>query len=319
MANGEGLRGWLMLAAGEDRQHAGNSGYEDLPSERYSWDSTVPNHGRVGVGDLIAIWDRHTLLGASVIDRIVEGSGSKDVFRCPACGRSKIKTRSTRRPLYRCHECSAEFDVPLSRQIDVDTYRSEHGAAWVDLEGRVDGPTLRGICQRPKSQLSMRPLDTERFLALLEDVDEARALIVSERAAQLRGGHRTRTVRARIGQPAFRTELIRRFGPVCAFSGAAPLDALEAAHLYRFADSGEHDAEGGLLVRRDLHRLFDLGHLTVDTDDRIHLSAMLRESPQYVWLDGRPLQVPTTARHRDWLKRHRANHRHLEGSQPSVR
>lgn len=39
---------------------------------------------------------------------------------------------------------------------------------------------------------------------------------------------------------------------------------LEAAHLYRYADSGRHHDDGGFLLRRDVHRLFDLGHIAVD-------------------------------------------------------
>lgn len=67
----------------------------------------------------------------------------------------------------------------------------------------------------------------------------------------------------RIGQPAFRAELARKYGPIGAFSGPAPAEAREACHLYSYAEIGHHDIEGGLLLRRDLHRLFDQGPLTV--------------------------------------------------------
>lgn len=42
MQDGHGA--WLMLAAGDDREHRGNDGYDDAPSAHYSRDSTVPNH-----------------------------------------------------------------------------------------------------------------------------------------------------------------------------------------------------------------------------------------------------------------------------------
>lgn len=52
------------------------------------------------------------------------------------------------------------------------------------------------------------------------------------------GGHTVRQVSVRIGQPAFRAELVRKYGSVCAFSGPAPSEALEACHLYSYAEIG---------------------------------------------------------------------------------
>ena len=59
----------------EDRQHGGNTGYADEPSTYYSWDNTVDNHAALIEGDMIAIGDKHVLLGASVIERIETGDG----------------------------------------------------------------------------------------------------------------------------------------------------------------------------------------------------------------------------------------------------
>ena len=62
------MTAWLMIAAGDDRQHGGNEGYEDKPDEYYSWDDTVANHARPTAGDQIVLWNKKLLLGASVID-----------------------------------------------------------------------------------------------------------------------------------------------------------------------------------------------------------------------------------------------------------
>lgn len=58
---------WLVLAVGADRVGA-PGGYDDEPSSRYVWDSTVPNHASLAVGDVIALWDKKMLLGVSVIE-----------------------------------------------------------------------------------------------------------------------------------------------------------------------------------------------------------------------------------------------------------
>ena len=82
---------WLMIAKGERRQHGGNLGYEDLPSSSYSWDNTVANFASPVPGEGIVIWDGDTLLGASVIEKIIEGENEKVRHRCPECKKTKIK------------------------------------------------------------------------------------------------------------------------------------------------------------------------------------------------------------------------------------
>ena len=72
--NGETHYLWRAVDhEGERRQHGGNVGYEDLPSSSYSWDNTVANFASPVPGEGIVIWDGDTLLGASVIEKIIEG------------------------------------------------------------------------------------------------------------------------------------------------------------------------------------------------------------------------------------------------------
>ncbi|MFB7956209.1 HNH endonuclease [Streptomyces sp. NPDC056045] len=123
-------------------------------------------------------------------------------------------------------------------------------------------------------------------------------------------GHGVATVRVRKGQPAFRKRLLSEFGAVCAFTGPAPASALEAAHLYCHAEHGMHYEGGGLLLRRDLHRLFDEGLIAVSPEAKtLHLDASLQVYPDYAKLDGAPLAVTVTARHVEWLAKHWDLHR----------
>ncbi|UQI49694.1 hypothetical protein M1P56_35490 (plasmid) [Streptomyces sp. HU2014] len=50
-----GTSAWSFLVVGEERQFQGNAGYEDVIEESYSYDSTVGNHRRVSVGDLVVV------------------------------------------------------------------------------------------------------------------------------------------------------------------------------------------------------------------------------------------------------------------------
>jgi hypothetical protein len=305
------MSAWLMLAVGEDRQHGGNDGYDDSPSTHYSWDDTVPNHGAVHPGHLIAIWDKRTLLGVSTIELIEEGRRRKQFHSCRACGKAGIKERKTKTPRFRCHGCGAEFDRPRTRSGAVTTFRSRHDAGWIELAGVLSAPELRALCTHPRSQLSIRPLDWERFEQAVRGVDPTMRFTVTDvRSGEIAGGHRTATARVRVGQGAFRNRLLEQFDDVCALTGPAPRQVLEAAHLYRYADLGRHHDDGGFLLRRDVHHLFDIGQIAVNPRTlRIDVGEDLMPFADYACLQGRTLQVPVGDGHRRWLQEHWRLHR----------
>jgi len=300
-----------MLAVGDDRQHGGNDGYDDRPSAHYSWDETVPNHAAVQVGDTAVLWDKHSLLGVSVIESIEKRRITKKLYSCPECGLAGFKARKTVTPRFKCYKCGAQFDVPRTRSKRVLTYRSEHGVAWIDLSGCLSGPVLRTLCEHPSSQLSIRRLRWPMFTAAIAHHDPTlRLTIVDSRSDSITGGHRPRTVRVRIGQAAFRSMLLETFGEICALTGPAPAPTLEAGHLYSFAELDEHHTHGGLMFRRDIHRLFDLGELAVDPDShKIDVGSDLMAFPAYASLQGAPLRVSLNAGHQKWLAEHWDMHR----------
>ncbi len=309
-----------MLAAGDDRQHAGNEGYDDDPQRHYSWDSTVANHSRPKAGDVIALWDKKILLGASIIESIVEGDDTKVRLRCPVCSKTKIKMRRMA-PKYRCFEqsCKAEFREPVQERVDVHNYRTSHEAAWVYLEGLLDAVRLRPLCIEPKSQQSIRELKLEEFHEALQSAGAGAEIAmlarVQQRFGQSKGpltthGHSMTTVRVRNGQGAFRKALLNSYDSVCALTGQQPVHVLEAAHLYRYSELGRHHEDGGLLLRRDLHRLFDLGLIAIDpATGVIDVTAELRRYEDYAALHLRTLAVQLPEGARRWLKLHWEQHR----------
>lgn len=156
---------WLLLAVGPDRAFGGNDGYEDEISSLYLWDSTVPNHSRLEVGDCILLWDKKSSLGLSVISDIDVSSGYKDLHHCPFCEKSDIKKRKTLSPLYRCGACKHEFDEPSTTyDVSVTEYRGSYSDRWLSIDGYLSGSELRSICQSPRSQHSLRPLVWDKLL-----------------------------------------------------------------------------------------------------------------------------------------------------------
>ncbi len=78
----------------------------------------------------------------------------------------------------------------------------------------------------------------------------------------------------RPGQIEFRRKLDLMYGAKCCISGCTVPWALEAAHIVPYKDSLSDSPSNGLLLRRDLHSLFDAGHLAVHPKSKeVHFSA----------------------------------------------
>ncbi len=130
-----------------------------------------------------------------------------------------------------------------------------------------------------------------------------------ERAAELRSGldwtvealaaarfGKPLVIRPRLGQGGFRLAVYDAYGRACCITGEHSLPVLEAAHIKPYSKGGEHLVSNGLPLRRDLHRLFDLGYVTVKTDLTFLVGDRLRveyhNGHSYYQLQGQPVHVP---------------------------
>jgi predicted restriction endonuclease len=68
----------------------------------------------------------------------------------------------------------------------------------------------------------------------------------------------------RQGQSQFRQQLLKAYKGKCAISGNDVEQALEAAHIIPYRGLETNTTSNGLLLRADLHTLFDLNLITVD-------------------------------------------------------
>jgi putative restriction endonuclease len=101
----------------------------------------------------------------------------------------------------------------------------------------------------------------------------------------------------RLGQASFRVLITEAYGRRCAVTSERTLPVLEAAHIRPYGQGGAHELSNGLLLRSDLHTLFDRGYIGVDPKDRrVLVSARIREEfengKEYYSLHGRPLAPP---------------------------
>jgi putative restriction endonuclease len=104
-------------------------------------------------------------------------------------------------------------------------------------------------------------------------------------------------VRPRLGQGIFRVVVTDAYDRRCAMTGERTLPVLEAAHIKPYSSGGPHEPENGLLLRSDLHTLFDQGYVTVDANQlKIVVSSRIREEFEngrdYYHLHGRAISLP---------------------------
>ncbi|MEX2247978.1 MAG: HNH endonuclease [Dehalococcoidia bacterium] len=120
---------------------------------------------------------------------------------------------------------------------------------------------------------------------------------------------------AREGQGAFRVRLLDAYQRRCAVTGERSLPVLDAAHIQPYRGPVSNHLQNGLVLRADIHRLFDAGYVTVTPELRFEVSRRLKDDFEngrdYYALGGRPLVVlphqATTRPSREALEWHASN------------
>lgn len=162
---------------------------------------------------------------------------------------------------------------------------------WIPVPRDWSKNIVTGKTYRPDSESG-----AELWLEVRKRLEAASALPFAQPVAEDKARYgKEQTVRPRLGQGAFRIEVTDAYQRRCAITGERTLPALEASHIRPYAKDGPHEARNGLLLRSDLHNLFDLGYLTVTLDHRVEVSRRIREEFEngrhYYDLHGQSLAV----------------------------
>jgi putative restriction endonuclease len=92
-------------------------------------------------------------------------------------------------------------------------------------------------------------------------------------------------------------KVVDAYDRACAVTQEHSLPVLEAAHIKPFAVEGPHVVSNGLLLRADLHRLYDTGYMTVTADHEVRVSEALADDfhngRDYLRLAGRRIALPS--------------------------
>lgn len=164
----------------------------------------------------------------------------------------------------------------------------EHPHAGFRFEGVFDYVSHRGA--NPASFVLSRKLDG--LDALQRQAERSGAFNPNS----IEDG-RQRTLGAivqRRGQTAFRAALLTAYEGRCAISGCETEAVLEAAHIFPYRGDTTNHVTNGLLLRADLHTLFDLGLFAIDDRGTVRLSEALKEG-SYAWLATAKIRWPAKA------------------------
>jgi hypothetical protein len=164
------------------------------------------------------------------------------------------------------------------------------GVRWKARNVDILQAIAQGNVIQPPSRPAKSRLPTSKDTPLEKELAQF-AELEDESAAPIRDLI-LRTIAVRRGQPRFRRALLGLYDQKCAISRWDAPVALEAAHISPVASSGTHAPSNGMLLRADLHTLFDLHYISVDPSTySVAVSRRLMRT-RYADFDGETLHLP---------------------------
>lgn len=134
-------------------------------------------------------------------------------------------------------------------------------------------------------------LDVSGIFKNVEDTATSTGVFQAVSVTDSRTRHFEAIIRRR-GHPRFRQSLMRAYDRRCAFSKCEVEEVLEAALIRPYRGAQTYHMSNGLLLRSDLHTLFDLGQISVDTANMTVLISKALQDSTYRFLKGRSILVP---------------------------
>ena len=259
----------------------------------YTYETDDRSKKNVAANDLLFLRDQKRLLGVARVESVSTEKREHLVPKCPVCGVGKIEARKKQQVTYRCfhgHQFEAPVEAPQSTVVHIASFSHD----YVRISALIEPAELRpfeltnsrhvklkqceisGICgyvSRRDHTVSptLKGWLRSRAVSLGDaDADAANALAVVSYDEQDRP---FQAIRQRRGLATFRDKLITRYGARCMISGCSVMALLEACHVSRYQGPEDNHPANGLLLRADLHTLFDLdliGLSPADMEVRIH-------------------------------------------------
>lgn len=293
---------WVLKSKGSKSSFGGNKGYADDPVSSYVYDTTVKNHDKIKVGDKVVITGKKFIIGYAVIGSIeTKDDVPKTRYRCPICNTQEHYERKNITPRYKCRK-KHEFDVPNEEPISVTEFIAQYGSDFIPADPKTSVKILDPYYLNRNFYYSIQQADSVFFknevpslfnprqgkvhsigllLPSVENIPPYSPDTKDER------NKKSRFVVIRKGQSKFKKELIKYYGHLCVITGCDIPEAIEASHVFPYRGEKDNSPRNGLLLRTDLHELFDADLIGIHPDSlTIHLHPEISRSYYREW-EGR--------------------------------
>lgn len=298
---------WVLKTVDdENRSYRSNDGYKDVLSSKYLYDSNVANSQQIKPNDLVVLINKKEVLGYAKISRIKKSFGKKDIRRCPECSSTNYEARKTKLPIYRCNK-GHEFHNPITTQVDIKKYEALYGESFKKASPNSSLIPRDYYLNRYNRNMSIQSIDKKYFDALdgnlISKLKESiyypspsEAINPKEDEVAYKPNEKdtrekiNRQIKARRGQQKFRKNLLDLYQEHCCVTGCNIIHILEAAHIKPYLGENDNHPSNGLLLRADIHTLFDLDLLGIHPETlTIHLNNEIKKS-EYESLEGSKLR-----------------------------
>lgn len=273
------MASWIVFIHKDHPDHWG------IARDANFWDMT--SHHKIELGDTVYFWQA----GGSLISQTTATTSAYPIASTDQQPWDDTGTRT--------YKARFEFDC-LSESPTGQP-------AWQDLRdqwGHNYYPRLRAFTDPSEEKVIAQYFATEPIGDPYRDAER------DEEMLRLGFDNRTfsmRSIAQRQGQNAFRNRLLEAYGRRCAVTGTTAVSVLEAAHIARYLGPQSNRTSNGLLLRADIHTLFDLHQLTITPDWVVRVDPRLEDT--YDEYDGVDLDLPDRSSERpvpDLLAAHNA-------------
>lgn len=302
---------WILKSKGDESAFGGNEGYDDVVGTTYIYDTTVKNHDKISEGDIIIVAGKKYIEGFGRIEKIeIKPNISKLRFRCPVCNTQEHYERKNISPKFKCR-IKHEFDSLIQEEVMVNQFSAMYKGNYIPCSPKSSVNLLNDYYVKRNFYYSIQPVRIDFFrkeFPLVLDkfstegiIPEFETKVVDQSFLEM-SEYLPSEVDARIsqiarmvsrqGQQRFREALIKYYGTKCMITGCEIPQAIEAGHVNPYRGKKDNHPANGLLLRRDLHALFDCNMIGIHPDDlKVHIHPSLKNS-EYFSLENKVILLP---------------------------
>jgi putative restriction endonuclease len=264
---------WIAVVPSADTHGVSRSSWAT-----YSYESDDRRKRQISAGDLLFLRDQTRLLAAARVENVVSEKREQMVGKCPVCGLAEIGLRKKRDIPYRCFH-GHEFLRPVESTHSIIVHTAHFTRECVRIAAQIEAAELRPFELTNSRHMKLKICDISGLcdyiarrdhtvLPVLKNWLKSRAVDLADTDADAVGelplsisdaqDRPLQAIRMRRGSTTFRDKLLSRYGQRCMISGCSVLALLESCHVGPTQRPDDDHPANGLLLRSDLHTLFDL-------------------------------------------------------------